>query len=337
MRVSDFISLLRNDFKCEDDGIILQWLELNAELSGESERALDTELDDTARALCYVKNNFDEQTLQNTLAYPTLANEIIGCAILFRSQLPIEVVRGYAESGKLECGYIPKTFDERHTLSLVNCGDADKSVFLCNNISAEELESKATQAFDEAQRTGRKISTVLQEMTSSDGRFDYYGEAVMGNHMVNLFNGDCECSAFGYSIRCLPSLGQIYSFTHPSLIAEEKAEAVERMKSEEYELIEVEGQTALFTNSRLKQNDLLDGLFLYHLRHSDDGSRFCSIEEKVGVNHGGSVITSEPIDLGENGYVAFTDETEPNFLGESITLEQYMEGDYKIQEDFNIG
>ena len=90
-----------------------------------------------------------------------------------------------------------------------------------------------------------------------------------------------------------------------------------------FDEIKLLGQSALFTNERLENADLPEGLYCYHLRHGDDGE-FCAVERKVAVNHGGAVITREPIDFGEERYISFTEETSPNFTGESMTLEEFM-------------
>lgn len=99
------------------------------------------------------------------------------------------------------------------------------------------------------------------------------------------------------------------------------------VENEEYQQIELLGKSALFTNDRLTDEDVPQGMYCYHLRHSDDGGRFCSVEPKVGVNHGGSVITKEPIDFGEQGYISFTEDTEPNFTGEEQTLGEFIKSD----------
>lgn len=96
------------------------------------------------------------------------------------------------------------------------------------------------------------------------------------------------------------------------------------VENEEYEKIELLGKSALFTNGRLTDADILQGTYCYHLRHSDDGGRFCSVEPKAGVNHGGSVITKEPLDFGKQGYISFTEDTEPNFTGEEQTLGEFL-------------
>ena len=101
----------------------------------------------------------------------------------------------------------------------------------------------------------------------------------------------------------------------------------------EYDLISLFSKPALFTNDKLINADIPQGLCCYHLRHSDDGSRFCSIEPKVGVNHGGSVITDEPIYFGEQGYISFTEDTEPNFIGNKLTIGEYIRGEFEQTEN----
>lgn len=97
-------------------------------------------------------------------------------------------------------------------------------------------------------------------------------------------------------------------------------------------MISLFGKPALFTNERLTDADIPKGLFCYHLREGDDG-RFATIEAKVTVNHAGSVITDEPIDFSKQGYIAFTEDTEPNFIGEELTMGEYMRGEFEQAEN----
>lgn len=101
---------------------------------------------------------------------------------------------------------------------------------------------------------------------------------------------------------------------------------------EEFDLVEIFDKPMLFTNERLSDADIPKGLFCYHLREGDDGS-FSAIEPKVAVNHGGSVITDQPIDFGNQGHIAFNEFTEPNFLSEHLTLGEYMRGEFEESED----
>lgn len=78
------------------------------------------------------------------------------------------------------------------------------------------------------------------------------------------------------------------------------------LTDEKLDVIEVLDRKALFSNGRLLPEEIPEGLYAYDLRHSDDGDRFCSIEPKVAVNHGGTVLLKEVLDFGEQGYISLT-------------------------------
>ncbi len=222
MKVNEFISTLRNEFHCSDNALILQWLELNAALAESGGSELETELDDTARALYFVKNNFHETTLLKTLTYPTPANEIIGSAVLFHAGRPVEVVDEYAKNGIIECGYIPSAYDERGTLSIVYCGGQDDSVFISHNIPADQLQSMAEQAMQQAQKTGSTVGKEFENYARTDQRIRCYGQDVIGVFMLNIYNLDRECSAFGCRVSCLPSIKMVTVDKHPALTDSEQ-------------------------------------------------------------------------------------------------------------------
>lgn len=96
------------------------------------------------------------------------------------------------------------------------------------------------------------------------------------------------------------------------------------LNEEELEVIEVLDHRALFSNGRIKPEQIPEGLHAYDLRHSDDGGRFCSIEPKVGVNHGGTVLMRYVLDFGKDGYIPLDDDTAPNFLGETMTASEFV-------------
>ncbi len=106
---------------------------------------------------------------------------------------------------------------------------------------------------------------------------------------------------------------------------------------DDYELIEILGEPALFTDSQITDADIPEGLFCYHLRDRDDRNGFGSLEKNVTVNHGGSIITAEKIDLGEKGYIPLDEETTPNFMGEQMPIRQFMEGDFEAKEGMTLG
>lgn len=106
---------------------------------------------------------------------------------------------------------------------------------------------------------------------------------------------------------------------------------------ETYELIELFDKPALFSNGRITASEIPKGLYCYDLRSDDDGNGFAAIEPHVSVNHAGSVITNELIDFSETGYIAFSEETTPNFLGEQITLPQFKNGEFEQTQEQNGG
>ena len=96
---------------------------------------------------------------------------------------------------------------------------------------------------------------------------------------------------------------------------------------EQYDLVELFGKQALFTSDRLSNSDIPKGLYLYHVRGDDETTGgFATLEPRVLINHFGSIVTKEPIDFGEKGYIEFTDDTEPKFTGESVSFSDFIHG-----------
>ena len=106
---------------------------------------------------------------------------------------------------------------------------------------------------------------------------------------------------------------------------EAKELKTQALTEEKLDFIEVLDRRALFSNGRLIPEQIPEGLYAYDLRHSDDGDRFCAIEPKVGVNHGGTVLMRDILDFGESGYIPLDEDTEPNFLGETMTAVEFAE------------
>lgn len=108
------------------------------------------------------------------------------------------------------------------------------------------------------------------------------------------------------------------------------------LTDEKLDVIEVLDRKALFSNGRLLPEEIPEGLYAYDLRHSDDGDRFCSIEPKVAVNHGGTVLLKEVLDFGEQRYISLDEDTEPNFTGEEMTAEEFAEEE-TLDESMQMG
>ena len=89
---------------------------------------------------------------------------------------------------------------------------------------------------------------------------------------------------------------------------------------EDMEMIKVLDRPALFLNGRIPREAVPDGLYAYDLYESCDTGNFCYIAPLVVVNHGGTVLTKEPIDFGSADRIDLTADTSPNFLGGARTL-----------------
>ncbi len=94
---------------------------------------------------------------------------------------------------------------------------------------------------------------------------------------------------------------------------------------ENYELMEIDGRAALFTNSRLDRDTVPAGLFCYDVRDSDnlDGS-FAEIKSFVRVNHWGTIICREALPFDEYGSYYPEDW---GFSGEQMAVSAFQEAD----------
>lgn len=135
---------------------------------------------------------------------------------------------------------------------------------------------------------------------------------------------------YGVISACGRSLYEIVPFDEP----ETKELKTQTLTNEKLDVIEVLDRKALFSNGRLMPEEIPEGLYAYDLRHSDDGNRFVSIEPKVGVNHGGTVLMKEILDFGESGYISFEEDTDPNFTGLSMTPQEFADEELEENQEF---
>lgn len=97
--------------------------------------------------------------------------------------------------------------------------------------------------------------------------------------------------------------------------------------TESYERVEVFGKECLFTCSRIDRDTVPKGLYAYDVRHDDDCHGIpCQIKTFVMVNHWGTIICAEPIEMEQNFnfHCRYLQEGDFNYLGEYETLEGYM-------------
>ncbi len=99
----------------------------------------------------------------------------------------------------------------------------------------------------------------------------------------------------------------------------------ENLLNEELQEIEIFDKPGLFSNGRLRDEDVPDGLYRYDLRGSDyDPGQPITVEKTVVVNHAASVLMAEELDLGADGRLELGEEG-LNFTGAELTVREFME------------
>ena len=99
----------------------------------------------------------------------------------------------------------------------------------------------------------------------------------------------------------------------------------ETLLNEELQEIEIFDKPGLFSNGRLRDEDVPEGLYRYDLRGSDyDPGQPITVEKTVVVNHAASVLVAEELDLGTEGRLELGEEG-LNFTGAELTVREFIE------------
>lgn len=108
---------------------------------------------------------------------------------------------------------------------------------------------------------------------------------------------------------------------------------------ERYSKIQILGKQALFTSMRLERNTVPAGFYLYEVRHDDDGiGDPVQIARGILVNHWGTILTTEPIDIPEDGYLDIDPERDWDYLDEdSCLLKDFMKRHVELLEKNSMG
>ena len=166
---------------------------------------------------------------------------------------------------------------------------------------------KQYDAFVEALKRSSPVPVAFEKMPpDTDGAFHTKGQR------ISIREGMSE-------VQTVAAL--VHEITHAKL---HNAVFPAKDDSTEYDEVEIFDQPGLFSNGRIRKEDLPGGLFKYDLRGSDDDPGYpISIENRVVVNHAGTVITAKPIELSDTGFRAFTEDEGMNFVGGSMTIRDF--------------
>lgn len=186
------------------------------------------------------------------------------------------------------------------------------------------------------------------EMTASPSNSDQFFKQYLAHHLDTKFDTEwldtlltgnegnrllskLGATATDYGIISARghSLYELVPYNQPE-IKELKTQA---MTDEKLEVIEILDRVALFSNGRIADNEVPDGMYKYDLRQSDDGDCFCSVEPYVAVNHGGTILLKEALEFGESGYIELDEDTSPNFNGELMTANEFTNTDFTEEQD----
>ena len=115
----------------------------------------------------------------------------------------------------------------------------------------------------------------------------------------------------------------VHEIAHSKLHNQKK---IQIANDEQYQEIELFDKPGLFSNGRIVRDNLPEGVYCYDLCGSDydPGEPVC-VEEQVVVNHAGSVLLTEPLELAEDGRLMLTEEEGLNFVGGFSTLTQFLQ------------
>ena len=95
----------------------------------------------------------------------------------------------------------------------------------------------------------------------------------------------------------------------------------EELFSETFEVMNLNDKEVLFTCLRIDRSIVPEGLHAYDIRESDDGYEFATVEPRVIVNHAGTILSKEEIEMGLDGFV----EIESCGFDDSMTLQEWLD------------
>ena len=195
---------------------------------------------------------------------------------------------------------------------------------------------RPVKVFDVSQTDGKPLPSLAADLFGNVRHFEAFMEALKRSAPVPLAFEEMDADTDGYfsssqqriAIRQGMSEVQtvsaaVHEIAHSKL---HNFDVPDNPDAPLYQEVELFGQPALFSNERIAADDLSDGLFCYDLRGSDDDPGApVAVEERVIVNHAGSVITAKPLELPEEGHLPLTDESGLDFNGGEKTAQRFLQ------------
>lgn len=195
---------------------------------------------------------------------------------------------------------------------------------------------RPVKVFDVSQTDGKPLPELASSLSGTVPHYEAFLEAVrrsapvpiefepMADNMDGYFSPDRQRIAIREGMSEVQTVSAaVHEIAHSKLHNQKKIQIDNDQQYQEVELFE---KPALFSNGRISNDDLPEGVYCYDLRGSDDDPGFpICVEKRVVVNHAGSVILTAPLEFSEEGRLYFTDENGLNFNGGMLTLSQFLQ------------
>ena len=195
---------------------------------------------------------------------------------------------------------------------------------------------RPVKVFDVSQTDGKPLPELASSLSGTVPHYEAFLEAVrrsapvpiefepMADNMDGYFSPERQRIAIREGMSEVQTVSAaVHEIAHSKLHNQKK---IQIDNDQQYQEVEWFEKPALFSNGRISHDDLPEGVYCYDLRGSDDDPGFpICVEERVVVNHAGSVILTAPLEFSEEGRLYFTDENGLNFNGGMLTLSQFLQ------------
>ena len=195
---------------------------------------------------------------------------------------------------------------------------------------------RPVKVFDVSQTDGKPLPELASSLSGTVENYDVFMEALRRSSPVPITIEAMPDDTDGYFYIDNPRISVRFGMSEVQMVSASVHEIahsklhnrkkIQIANDEQYQEIELFDKPGLFSNGRIARDDLPEGVYCYDLRGSDDDPGDpVSVEEKVLVNHAGSVLLTEPLELPETGYLMLTEEEGLNFTGGFSTLAQFLQ------------
>ena len=195
---------------------------------------------------------------------------------------------------------------------------------------------RPVKVFDVSQTDGKPLPELASSLSGNVPNYEAFMEALrrsapmpitfeaMAADTDGYFSADHQKIAIRQGMSEVQTVSAtVHEIAHSKLHNQKK---IQIANDEQYQEIELFDKSGLFSNGRIVRDNLPEGVYCYDLRGSDydPGEPVC-VEERVVVNHAGSVLLTDPLELAENGRLMLTEEEGLNFVGGFSTLAQFLQ------------